>query len=288
MSTRAWIFCQWLVCIPLVFAGTSIAQEPQETKRPKDKQLGRRPQRQRIVRPVDLEAEKKRMIEVLRLSKRQQFDLDRILEAYRQQFEGFTQEYRDANQDLGKREDLAAAIRDAHIAGDTEQVKELREQIKELARIRREQTTTAAEKVEAAQVKLHDDIVAILRTKQKEKFEKMWNEGLRRPPPPKAKVRNPRALLTLVERLEDLTKKQKDEVMGLFGDFYANHRQLSRAEAKSTLPQRQDKLMEDVMAVLTPKQREKIQKQLKDRQNSRQRGGRNGGEDKDRSTSSNE
>ncbi|MCG8407595.1 MAG: hypothetical protein MI923_20555 [Phycisphaerales bacterium] len=257
--------CYRVGWVPLLLASLAVAQEP--PKQPtRNNRTAKNAQRVQIVRPSDLEAGKERIIKVLKLNKRQQAGLDIIIKSYEARFAELSEQYRASLDDLEEREDMTALIREAHNRGDTEQVEYLRQQLKESRKIRREKLAVAHESMQAAQKELHDDITSILLKKQKEDFEKLWDEGLRPPPKPKPPVRHPRAVLSLVERLEDLTKKQKDQVYKLFGDFYAKHRTLDRVEAKETLPARQKKLIEDVLDVLTEKQREKIVKQLKGRQ----------------------
>jgi len=152
-------------------------------------------------------------------------------------------------------------MRKAREANDSNRLNQLREELQALQKEREEFLKPVKEKLDESQEMLHDQILATLRDDQKERFTELWDERLSGPTSYGGPIRNPRALKSQVDKLSDLTAEQKKQITALFDEF----RRAARGPQTSGLKARKElakKLHDDVFALLSPEQKEKLEKLL--------------------------
>lgn len=222
----------------------------------------------RVARPARLGAAGRQLDTItkeLNLDAEQAAAVAKLLDAHRDKMRNISASFRRSPEEIEEMKAIREQMREAREAGDREAMDALLASLREIRRARQEKMAPAKEQMEAAKQALHDGISELLREDQQPKFEKLWKqrffqEGRRRGP-----VRNPRALLALVNRLDDLKPEQKKQVEDLFRQFRESQKRNRENPSPQAKKKNQAKLFNDVLAVLTPVQRQKIERQLRGR-----------------------
>lgn len=159
---------------------------------------------------------------------------------------------------------LRREMRAAHDAGNKERIEALRKELEAIQEERTKSMTPLREKLDELQAKLHDDLMKVMREDQVEAFERVWSEQLDRREIRKSLLRNPNAIKAAVDRLKDLTPEQKAGIKNVL-DAYKRWAREAREKPGAYAAARKDKmkkLYDDVLAQLTPDQREIVTKEL--------------------------
>ncbi len=287
MSFRTYSSC---VGVLLLAVSVGVAQEQGsggEANRPDQEPPGGRRMRElRFVhQPSDPAKFQEALEKVVTLDDAQRETIKKLLSDHHEKITKVSETGRQTDEELAAMKQLSKDIVAARDAGDNDRVVTLVDQMKALREAREQKRAPALQEMEAAHRKLHDDVAAALKVDQRDKFEKFWAEqfadagGQRR-----SRAVDPQRLKMLVERLDDLTSTQKQSIETLFQTFKdadrANSRQTASSQPAGRMNDRANrrqlatKLYDDVVAVLTPAQAEKLEKQLHERDN---RHGRPGG-----------
>ncbi|MEK6642840.1 MAG: hypothetical protein AABZ08_02955 [Planctomycetota bacterium] len=270
MMTKALRFS---ACVLFLTVGICLAQEKPD--RP-DKREGRRqredrPQRlnQAGIRNPDKLLEQ--MKEELKLTDSQQSDAKRLVDEYSAEVKSLRDTIKPPADMGAKYAEIRKQLDEARAAKDQPRMQQLLDQMKEDRKQRDAQEAPVREAIERSTKNLHDRMAAMLGEKQKVGFEGLWQDAVQGRPSSNMRV-NPAQLKSVVMKLPDLTDDQKK----LVEDAFKNHEKES-ADAK-TAPDKMrmsKKLYDDVIALLTPPQQEKVKAEVNSR------GPRNrGGEDK--------
>lgn len=210
----------------------------------------------------DPKAELTRMTETLKLDEDQQATIGKVLENAQTKMTEQREKMRPSDDERAKMDAMREEMRAAREAGDDAKVQELRERMRESMGPRMEESRKAMDEIHKT---LHDGIVAQLRDDQKPQFETMWAErmAMRRggpggPDGPGGPNRGPLALKAIVDKLDDLTADQKQQIETLFTTF----RDANKDKSARPSPEAAKKLQADVMAVLTDGQKAKVEKTL--------------------------
>jgi Spy/CpxP family protein refolding chaperone len=191
-------------------------------------------------------------------------------EAQQTQVKAFLDEHRSREKDIRTSTQLPAELQEktakvrqemmqARKAGDTARVTQLREELAGFQREREDLLKPVRAKLDESQEVLHGQILGILKDDQKAKFLELWDEQLSMGDGYGGPVRSPRALKSSVEKVAGVTPDQKKQIEAVFEQF----RRASREPAASGLKARKDlitKLYDDVSALLSPEQKEQLQK----------------------------
>ncbi|HVP13479.1 MAG TPA: hypothetical protein VMV94_20060 [Phycisphaerae bacterium] len=266
MMLKGW---RWGGVVVLVTAGMCLAQEPQGAGN-QPPGAGGQPQGQK---PQGAEMRGRhgggpenllqRLTTDLKLDEAQQGQVKDILDALRKtEYELRTSVT--VPQELVERMKKAREdMRQASEAGDQERKNQLRGELMAMQKEREESMKPVQEKIEQNQEQFHDQILAVLRDDQKERFEEIWDEHMATSESSGGAARNPRMLKAQVDKLRDLTPDQKKQLDKLFEDFRKAGRE--QQQQQQGLKGRKDltkKLYDDVIALLTPEQKEKLEKAL--------------------------
>lgn len=265
----------------LLCASIALAQTPPKPNQPTDQPKVDKPDRERRPRPMargaSAEVQLKALTEQLQLDELQRAEVAKLLEAQQVLIRDVRRQNQRTPEEIEAwrqiKEDMDAAMQ----AGDKAKMEELRLKSQDMHKARRERIAPALQQLEQAEQTVHDDVAKLLRPDQIEKFETVWKErklarGARNGP-----VRNPRALKDIVERLPDLSAEQKTQVSALFDEYQKSLREASKTETgdsqdaaqrnrearQKLYRERQEKLFDDVIAILTPEQKASIEKALK-------------------------
>lgn len=197
----------------------------------------------------------------LNLDEAQQAEVKRLLDEQRsREYEARTTMHM-PQELVEKMAGLRQEMRQARETGDNEKLRQVRDALVALQKDREEAMKPVQEKVAEMQEQLHDQILTILRDDQKAKFEDVWEEHMASRGGYGGPVRSPRALKAQIDKLQDLTPDQKQQIESLFDQF----RKTSREPQNAGLKQRNEltkKLYDDVFALLTPEQKDKTEKAL--------------------------
>lgn len=201
------------------------------------------------------------LVRELNLDEAQQNQVRALLEEHRNR----EYELRTSNTIPPELQEKTAKVRQemmrAREAGDADKLKELREELQSLQKEREAHLQPIKVKLDESQEQLHDQILSTLRDDQKARFLEVWDDQLTTPDAYGGPVRNPRVLKSQVDKLPDLSPEQKKQIDALFEQF----RRTSRDPQSAGLKARKDlhrKLYDDVFALLTAEQREKVEKAL--------------------------
>ena len=229
-----------------------------------DRGEGRRGGRRGMeMRRFDPKAELAQMTEKLKLDEAQQTSIGKLLEEHQSKMTEQREKMRPSEEEQAKMGELRDEMQAAREAGDDAKVQELRGKMRETMGARMEGMRKTMEENQKA---LHDGIVTQLREDQKADFTKLWQERSERRRGPGGPDRGPAALKSIVDKLDDLTADQKQQLEVLFKTF----RESTKDQSGPPSPEVGRKLHEDVMGVLTEGQKEKVQKTL---EGQRRRGG---------------
>ncbi len=200
-----------------------------------------------------------------------------LLEAHHERTVEIQEKHGQSQEEIEQWKALREEMQEAQQTRDQKRLRELQERARDMAQARRKRTAPARQLQKEARQALHDDIAAILNDKQKETFENLW-KGRFMPPERKAgSGRNPRVLRTLVFQLDDLQTDQRKQIDELFKGFLESRRGANKERSREETRQLEKKLFIDVVAILTPKQKEIVDKELDSRHDRRLRkGGRPG------------
>lgn len=158
---------------------------------------------------------------------------------------------------------LLSEMRAAQQAGDKDKIKQLSDELRAIRETQNAQIAPMRQQLQDLQDTLHTDLKGILRPDQHEKFESIWEERMVRRGSVRGRMRSPQALRTLVEKLPDVTGEQKQQIDAL---FKANMEAVREAGSNHVAKEKANaKLYDDVLAALTPEQRDTVNKQLEGR-----------------------
>lgn len=224
----------------------------------------------RFPMPGDWKAKLEKMTADLKLDQTQQAECEKIFQNHEKKLRELNEQFRPAPEEIEKLRALREAIQAARAAGNEEESRRLREQMRALQEERVARLKPIQEKVAAAQKEQHDALLAQLRPDQKEKFETLWKEWEENPSGPEFTQRSPQALRRILERVTDLTADQKAQIDQIFEEFKKSTREQDRESPE--FRKLTDKLYAEVKAALTPEQQEKVAELL----SGRRPGGRGG------------
>lgn len=221
------------------------------------------------MRRFDPKAELAQMTEKLKLDEAQQASVGKLLEEHQVQMEAQREKMRPSEEERAAMDAMREEMQAAREAGDDAKMQELRGKMRETMGARMEGMRKTMEENQKA---LHDGIVAQLREDQKAEFGKMWQERMERRGPGGrgGPDRGPAALKSIVDKLDDLTADQKAQLEVVFKTF----RDSTKDQSGPPSPQVGRKLHDDVFAILTDGQKEKVQKALEGQRGRRDREGR--------------
>ncbi len=243
------------VSTPIQAQSTGEAQPGQDTQRTEDFN------KQRLMRSRnDPLAMLDLMTEELSLDEPQRLETDRLLGEHRKKLIAIRAEFKPPAEGMDRTRALVEQLRLAKQAGDAEGMRVATDQLREIQREREAQLGPMRQKMADTQKELHDQIFALLREDQKEKFEQLWEERMGQNTAFRGRVRSPQALKAMVDRLPGLTEDQKTQIDQQFRSF---HESVKDQAATSQAREQSTKLLYDaVIALLTPEQRETITRQM--------------------------
>lgn len=159
--------------------------------------------------------------------------------------------------------EILLEMRAAQEAGDRERISALSDQLRQIREEQGGQLEPMRAELKRLQDELHTNLRGIMRDDQHEGFERLWDERMINRGAFRGRVRSPQALRALVEKLPDVSDEQKQQIDGLFKAHMESVREVkNNARERERLS---TKLYDDVMALLTPEQRETVSKQLEGR-----------------------
>lgn len=217
----------------------------------------------------DPKAELAQMTEKLKLDEAQQASIGKLLEEHQAQMEAQREKMRPSDEERAKMDSMREEMQAAREAGDDAKMQELRGKMREAMGGRMEEMRKT---MEANQKTLHDGIESQLREDQKADFSKMWQERMqqRGPRGQGGPDRGPAALKSIVDKLDDLTADQKQQIKTVFENF----QEANKDKSGPPSPEVGRKLHEDIFAILTDGQKAKVEKALEGQRGRRDREGR--------------
>ncbi|MFQ5501192.1 MAG: hypothetical protein ACE5EQ_02705 [Phycisphaerae bacterium] len=272
----------WAVLVLFTATSLSYGLAPPPARRPgaSGKHIDRRNHRKQKLRrkprpgqgPLgDPKSEIAWLSQGLSLEEAQEVAIAALLEAHHERNVEIQEKHGQSQEEIDQWKALREEMQEAQQARDQKRLRALQERAREMARARRKRTAPARQLKKEARQALHDDISAVLNDKQKETFENLW-KGRFMPPERKAgSGRNPRVLRTLVFQLDDLQTDQRRQIDDLFKGFLESRRGANKELSREDMRQLEKKLFVDVMAILTPKQKEIVDKKLDSRHGRRHR-----------------
>ena len=219
------------------------------------------------MRRFDPKAELAQMTEKLKLDEAQQASVGKLLEEHQAKMEEQREKMRPSEEDRAKMDAMREEMQAAREAGDDAKMQELRGKMRETMGARMEANRKT---MEENQKVLHDGIVAQLREDQKAEFGKLWQARMEQRRGPGGPDRGPAALKSIVDKLDDLTADQKQQLEVVFNNF----RDATKDKSGPPSPEVGRKLHEDVFAILTDGQKAKVEKALEGQRGRRDREGR--------------
>ncbi|MFH1419031.1 MAG: hypothetical protein ABII12_12195 [Planctomycetota bacterium] len=204
----------------------------------------------------------------LNLDETQQAEFERLFKEHMKQEAEARSSYMPSEELREKMRQIREEVRAAREAGDQEKIDELKAKMRELREEQQASLEPLHEQMAKSKDELHDKLLALLNEDQKDTFEEVWEQRIARrfghggPPP-----RRPQVLKAIVDKLEDLTPAQEEQIQGIFEDCRKAARDAASTEEKPKTDRKADrerteKLYKDVLAVLTPQQREEVEKKL--------------------------
>jgi hypothetical protein len=248
-------------------AGVCLAQDKPE------KREGRREREERAPRLNQAgirnpEKLLEQMKEELKLTDSQQSDAKRMVDEYSAEVKSLKETVKPPADMGAKYADIRKQLDEARAAKDQPRMQQLLDQMKEDRKQREAQEAPVREAIERSTKNLHDRMAAMLGEKQKVGFEGLWQDAVQGRTSGSTRV-NPAQLKSVVMKLPDLTDDQKKQVE----DAFKNHEK-DTADAK-TAPDKMrlnKKLYDEVIALLTAPQQEKVKAEVNSR-GPRDRGG---------------
>ncbi len=155
-------------------------------------------------------------------------------------------------EEIEKARELQEEMRAAREAKDTEKMRQLREQMQEQFKARREAQ-------EALETELHDKIKSMLPADKVEAFEQKWQEAHERGPAPPRGADNVRDLHRAVRTLQ-LDDTQRQEIDRIFAEFRKSHRPGGPGEGFD--PEGAKQLREQIEAKLTDAQKTQLAERM--------------------------
>lgn len=200
------------------------------------------------------------MTEGLNLDESQRLEVDKLLGENRQEIINIRLSFRPEPDSFEKVRGLTDQLRIAQENGDSELVRQLSDQLREIRKERELLMAPMRQKMTDAQKNLHDAIVGILREDQKQGFEEIWTERMDQGANFRGRTRSPQALKAMVDRLPDITSDQKAQIDEQFRSF----REAVKNEPGNSPARQQaiNHLYDAVNSLLTPDQRETVTKQM--------------------------
>lgn len=244
-----------IVSTPLYAQSTGVAQPDQDAQRTEEFN------KQRLMRSRnDPMALLDLMTEELSLDETQRLETERLLGENRKKLLEVRASFKPPAEGMDRTRALVEQLRLAKQAGDSEAMRLATEQLREIQKEREAQLAPMRQKMADIQQELHDQIAAILREDQKEKFEQVWDERMGQNTAFRGRVRSPQALKAMVDRLPDLSEDQKTQIDQQFRNY---HESVKDQPSSSQAREQSTKLLYDsVTALLTPEQRETITRQM--------------------------
>lgn len=216
------------------------------------------------------------MFDELNLDAAQQDRMKEIMEEHRKREYDIRTSFRPSPEIAEKMAAIRDEMRTAREAGDQQKLAELRDSLRDIQQQRESEMQPMRDQLEQSQQLLHDDIAGMLRDDQKAEFERVWEDRMAGPMFG-GRVRTAHALRSSVKRLKGLTSEQEKKIDALFEAHQKALREQAEASRgrgaerkgiETNLAQDQlvRKLYDDVLGVLTPEQRSKIEAEFKSRE----------------------
>jgi len=240
---------------PLYAQSTGVAQPDQDAQRTEEFN------KQRLMRSRnDPMALLDLMTEELSLDEPQRLETERLLGENRKKLLEVRASFKPPAEGMDRTRALVEQLRLAKQAGDSEAMRLATDQLREIQKEREAQLAPMRQKMADIQQELHDQIAAILREDQKEKFEQVWDERMGQNTAFRGRVRSPQALKAMVDRLPGLSEDQKTQIDQQFRNY---HESVKDQPSSSQAREQSTKLLYDsVTALLTTEQRETITRQM--------------------------
>ncbi len=239
--------CALLIAVLFIPALTS-AQQPARPEREGDAprsrdDRGMRPRRGGMAALINPARHLERMAEELKLTPEQKQKVSDLFDAYGTKREAVRSAFQMSPEERERHRSLAQELRAASEEGDKARVEQLRKESADLRSARLAKIQPAQKELEDATTKLQQDVLALLNPDQKPAFEAFWkdlSEGGRGTPP-----KNPRLLKHIVDKLDDLSKEQRQQIDDLFRAFHEEEREI-RSKASDRKAEADDGAAEDV------------------------------------------
>lgn len=250
----------WIVALPAAFRSVAVAQErstpseqsPPTTTNPMSLE-------HRIPQPVgwtDPTFILDSMTEELRLDESQRQTSRQLLIDYRARQIAIRKSFQPPSEDLDRTRQLLAEMRVAQENQDEAKIKELTEKLRQLRAEQESLLAPLRRQLQEAQEALHRDLLTLMREDQKEGFERIWHERMIERRGYSGRVRSPKALKDAVDKLNDLTPDQREQIQALFKEHMESERRTGiTAGARDRLASR---LYDAVIGLLTPEQRKEV------------------------------
>ncbi|HPF39436.1 MAG TPA: hypothetical protein P5081_13680 [Phycisphaerae bacterium] len=225
------------------------------------------------------DAQLARLNDALKLDDTQKSEVQALLKAHEAKIREMRDGFRPSPEELEEMEAIREDLRRAREENDTELMAKCRDRMRAAREARNERTAPAREAIEAAEAKLHDDILEKLNDDQKKAFDEVWNDVMDRRGRRGGSKYDPRLLQRVVSRVKGLSTEQEESVEKLFSDFREADKKARRTRPErpgrkegeeADKPQRRrdnrrmrddaasKKLFDDVMAVLTEAQQAEV------------------------------
>lgn len=250
-----------LVLLPLTFSTLLHAQSTGVEQQEQDAQKAEELNQKRLMRSRnDPMALLDLFTEELNLDEPQRQETNRLLGENRRKLLEVRASFKPPAEGMDQTRALVERLRLAKQAGDAEAVRVATDQLREIQKQRESELAPMREKMADIQQELHDQIAALLRDDQKQKFEKLWMERMGQNAAFRGRVRSPQALKAMVDRLPGLTEDQKTQIDQQFRNY---HESVKDQPSSSQAREQSTKLLYDsVMVLLTTEQRETITQQM--------------------------
>lgn len=207
----------------------------------------------------------------LSLDETQQAEITKLLEAYHARLLEIRETHGQSKEEMEQWMNLRNEMKQAHEEKDEAKLKELQKQIRELQQARRKRTAPAKGLQQEARKALREGITALLKDEQKEKFEQLWQDRFLVPDRLLGRGRTPRVLRSLVYQLDDLNADQRKKIDDLYKVYLKSIRGSKKTGSREQAKQLEQQLFTDVLAVLTPEQKQYVEGELASRQGRRPR-----------------
>jgi len=210
---------------------------------------------------ADPKAFAERLARELKLDSAQREQVDRIMKEEQEELARLRQAMAVPAETRARMERLREQMAEAQ--GDADKLRELARAQQEIRREHMARVEPIRRRMAQRNQDLRAVLLNVMRAEQKADFERLYDEELSYGGRGRMAARDPRRLRIAVERLQDLTPDQRKRVEQLYEEFRKQDRETKGDEA---LRQRiSDRLVDQVLQLLTPEQRETVQARLNPR-----------------------